>query len=337
MRLDLALIGRHPELSRRRARDVVEKGQVTVDGVLAREAGRDVDGGATILWDPHKKALPRARCSLPILHEDAHVLVVDKPAGLLTVPSAPGARDEDTALARVRDYAGRLRPRGSYAERVHRLDRDTSGALAFALSREARAGLVRIFRAHRIERRYLAIVDGEPRAEGGTVDAPLRESWVSGRRGVAHEGEKGWPARTHWHVRERLGGAALLEIELDTGRQHQIRVHLAHVGLPILGDPVYGRPRSGRPLAPRLLLHARALAFDHPVTGARVAVESPLPEDFSHALALLRLARHPSVRRRASPGRGRPARTVETAVDGGRRDTGQARPTPVRRARKGPA
>jgi 23S rRNA pseudouridine1911/1915/1917 synthase len=306
MRLDLTLVRRHPGLSRRRARDVIEKGQVTVDGTLVREAGRDVAEGATIHWDPNRKALPRARCSLSVLHEDAHVIVIDKPAGLLSVPSAPGAHHEDTALARVRDYAARLRPRGSYVERVHRLDRDTSGALAFALSREARAGLVRAFRAHRIERRYLAIVDGEPRADDGAVDVPLREAWVSGRRGVAREGEEGRPARTHWHVRERLAGAALLEVTLDTGRQHQIRVHLAHVGLPVRGDPVYGRPRRGRPPAPRLLLHAQALAFDHPVTGERVAVSSPLPEDFARDLAALRRAARSGPRRSGQRSRSRP-------------------------------
>jgi 23S rRNA pseudouridine1911/1915/1917 synthase len=302
MRLDLALIRLHPGLSRRRARAVVEKGQVTVDGALAREAGRDVAEGSAIHWDPHKKALPRARCSLPILYEDAHVLVVDKPAGLLTVPSAPDGHQEDTALARVRDYAARIRPRGSFAERVHRLDRDTSGALAFALSREARAGLVRAFRAHRIERRYLAIVDGEPRTDSGTVDVPLREAWVSGRRGVAREGEKGRPARTHWRVRERMAGAALLEVALDTGRQHQIRVHLAHVGLPVRGDRVYGRPRPGGLPAPRPLLHAWALAFDHPVTGERVAAKSPLPDDVSRALAELRRAARSGARGAGPPG-----------------------------------
>ena len=127
-----------------------------------REPGLEVDEGAAVVFDPNRKALPRVRCTLPILHEDEHVLVVDKPAGLLTVPSGPGEHDEDTALRRVQDYAHRLKPRVGYAERVHRLDRDTSGAIAFALSREARAGLIETFRHHRIERRYLAIVEGEP-------------------------------------------------------------------------------------------------------------------------------------------------------------------------------
>jgi 23S rRNA pseudouridine1911/1915/1917 synthase len=288
MRLDLLLIRKHPGLSRRRARDVIEKGQVSVGGERVREAGRDVPETAAITFDPNLKALPRARCTLPVLYEDEHVLVIDKPAGLLSVPTAPGAGEEDTALARVQDYARRKKPRGGYAERVHRLDRDTSGLLAFALSREARAGLIDTFRHHRIERAYLAIVGAEPRSEGGTIDAPLREEWVSGRRAVAGPGEEQRPARTHWRVRERLPGAALLEVRLETGRQHQIRVHLAHVGLPILGDPLYGRPARGRPLARRPMLHAFRLAFAHPVTGQRVSAESPPPEDFQRTLVALR-------------------------------------------------
>jgi len=288
VRLDLLLIRQHPALSRRKAREVIEKGQVTVGGTMVREPGLEVGEDAPVVFDPNRRALSRARCSLPVLLEDEHVIVVDKPAGLLTVPSAPGVHDEDTALRFVQAYAHRLKPRGGYAERVHRLDRDTSGALAFALSREARAGLIETFRHHRIERVYLAIVEGEPNADAGTVDAPLRQAWVSGRRGVAKPGEEQEPARTHWQVRERLPGAALLEVRLETGRQHQIRIHLAHVGLPILGDPVYGRPASGRPLARRPMLHAFRLAFAHPITGARVAAESPLPDDFRKALATLR-------------------------------------------------
>ena len=300
MRLDLLLIRHHPGMSRRKARDVIEKGQVNVGGNAVREPGLEVEEDAAVVFDANRKALPRVRCTLPILHEDEHVLVVDKPAGLLTVPTGPGEDDEDTALRRVQDYAHRLKPRVGYAERVHRLDRDTSGAIAFALSREARAGLIETFRHHRIERRYLAIVEGVPDAESGTVDAPMREAWVSGRRGVAKPGEGSQPARTHWRVRERLPGAALLEVQLETGRQHQIRVHLAHVGLPILGDPVYGKPPRGRPLARRPMLHAYRLAFAHPVAGTRVAVESAPPADFQKALAALRRAA-PQPTRRGGP------------------------------------
>ena len=288
MRLDLLLIRKYPALSRRKARDVIEKGQVSVGGELVREAGRDLPESAAIAFDPNRKALPKARSTLPVLYQDEHVIVIEKPAGLLSVPATRGAGEEDTALGRVQDYARRLKPHGGYAERVHRLDRDTSGALAFALSREARAGLIQAFRDHRIERRYLAIVVGQPKTDSGTIDAPVREAWVSGRRGVASPGEAAQSARTHWRLRERLADAALLELTLETGRQHQVRVHLAHLGLPILSDPVYGRPGRGRPLARRPMLHAAHLAFAHPVTGARVVVTSPLPADFERVLATLR-------------------------------------------------
>ena len=288
MRLYRLLIRQNPALSRRKARDVIEKGQVSVDGERVREAGRDVAESARVAFDPNRKALPKARCSLRILHEDEHVLVVEKPAGLLSVPTGPGATDEDTALARVSEYAHRLRPPGGYAGRVHRLDRDTSGALAFALSREARAGLIQAFRDHRIERRYLAIVAGHPPAESGTIDAPVRDAWLSGRRGVAAPGEPSRPARTHYRLRERFAAASLVELTLETGRQHQVRVHLAHLGLPILGDPVYGQAARGPSLARRPMLHAARLAFDHPVTGARVTVDCPPPADFERLLATLR-------------------------------------------------
>jgi len=300
MRLDLALIRLHPTLSRRRARDVIEKGQVSVDGTLVREPGQPVAEGARIAWDPNRKALSRVRCTLPILHEDEHVLVIDKPAGLLSVPTTPVPPDEDTALGRVRDYVARLRPRDGFVERVHRLDRNTSGALAFALSRPARAGLIRLFRDHRIERVYLAIVDRPPERDEGVIDAPLRDEWVGGRRGVARPGDEAVPARTRWRVRERLGAGALLEVTLETGRQHQIRVHLAHAGLPIVGDPVYGVPDgSGRGAARRPMLHAWRLGLDHPVTGQRLRAESPIPDDFSR---VLRSRRHAEPRVGPAPG-----------------------------------
>ena len=290
MRLDLLLIGKHPELSRRKAREVIEKGQLCVDGERVREPGRDVPETATLSLDRNRPALPRVRCSLGVLYQDEHVIIVDKPAGLLTVPSGPGARDEDTALARVLEYARRLDPRRGWAERVHRLDRDTSGAIAFALTREARAGLIETFRTHRIERTYLALVSGVPRTDGGSVDAPLREAWTSGRKAVARPGEAAEPALTRWRVRERFSGTTLLEVQLETGRQHQIRVHLAHIGLPIVGDPVYGREPThpGEARARRPMLHAFRLGFGHPITGERVAAESPIPEDMKSLLAVLR-------------------------------------------------
>ena len=287
MRLDLALIALHPELSRRRARDVIEKGQVTVEGRTVTEAGEAVDTDDDIVWDPNRKAVRRARLSLPILYVDDSVLVLDKPAGLLSVPTSPDAGDEDTALARVKDYARHRDPRHPYAGVVHRLDRDTSGALAFALTPEARGALRALFREHRMERRYLALVRGEPKTDTGTIDRPIADAYEGGRRRIARPGDDARPAVTLFTVRERFPGAALLELELATGRQHQIRLHLAHEGWPVLGDPVYGAAFRGVP-APRQMLHARLLAFTHPLTGAAVRAESPLPEDFRRAVAALR-------------------------------------------------
>jgi 23S rRNA pseudouridine1911/1915/1917 synthase len=289
MRLDVALVRLHPDLSRRKARDVITKGQVTVDGGLVREPGHSVGPDAVLAWDSNRRALPSARLALTSLYEDEHVLVVDKPSGLLAVPTSQEARDdEDTALRRVREYVRRLRPRRPYVGLVHRIDRDTSGALAFALSPDARSGLIDAFRDHRIERRYVALVAGAPRASEGVVDAPLRESYVSGRRGVARRGEPAREAVTRWRVLERFPRGALLEIALETGRQHQVRVHLAHAGLPVLGDHVYGGKVRPPVKVARQMLHARTLAFAHPLTGEPVRAESPLPEDFARALEALR-------------------------------------------------
>jgi 23S rRNA pseudouridine1911/1915/1917 synthase len=310
MRLDLALILRHPELSRRRARDVIEKGQVTVGSAVVQAPGQDVNEDALLRWDPNRKARPRARLSLPLLYVDDTVLVVDKPAGLLTVPSAPGLEGEDTVLARVKDYAAHLKTGRPYVGIVHRIDRDTSGAVAFALSPAARTGLRALFQEHRIERRYAALVEGAPGADRGIVDRPIHDAY-DGKRRLARPGEPSSPAFTRFWVLERFGRAALLDVQLETGRQHQIRVHLAHQGTPILGDPVY-RPK-GTPSPPlrvkRQMLHARVLAFVHPLTGVEVRVESPLPEDFQRALAELRkgsrsVAVSKPARRRTPPGRG---------------------------------
>jgi 23S rRNA pseudouridine1911/1915/1917 synthase len=291
-RLDVALISKHPELSRRKAREIVEKGQVSVDGETVTEPGRMLGPGSEIAWNPHKKALPRARLSLPVLYSDPTLVIVDKPAGLLSVPSGPGAPAEDTALLRVQDYAKHLPGRGAgFVGVVHRLDRGTSGALAFALDAPTRQALRALFREHRIERRYTALVEGTPESEGGEVTLPIRDAYVGGKRGVALHGEASRPALTRWRVIERFRGAALLDVELGTGRQHQIRIHLAHVGHPVIGDEAYRPAGAKAPVnARRPLLHARLLGFLHPLTARSVRAESPLPEDFRRALATLRTA-----------------------------------------------
>ncbi len=284
---------------------MIEKGQVSADGRTIAEPGRVVPLETKVVWDPNKKARPRARLSLPRLYADTSLVVVDKPAGLLSVPSGPGAEGEDTALRRVQDYAAHLPGRSGFVGVVHRLDRGTSGALAFALDPATREALRTLFRDHRIERRYTALVLGVPEGEGGEIALPIRDAYVGGRRGVARANEASRPALTRWRVIERFSRGALLDIELGTGRQHQVRIHLAHVGHPILGDTTY-RPPDGVPVplgAPRPMLHARLLSFVHPVTGVSVRATSPLPDDFRRALGTLRA----QPKRPKERGIGRPA------------------------------
>jgi 23S rRNA pseudouridine1911/1915/1917 synthase len=290
-RLDQRLRREQPSLSWARLRAAIEKGQATVNGSEQRDPGAPVSSRDAVVLDVNRKAVRAARSRFDRLHEDDHVLVLDKPAGLLTVPADPEASlDEDTVLARVREYMERRRGTRGYVGPLHRLDRDTSGAVAVALSREAHEAGREQFRAHGFDRQYLALVHGAPADDTGTIDAPIADAYVAGRRRIAVAGEASRPAVTHFVVRERFGEvAALLELTLETGRQHQIRLHLQRLGHPVLGDRVYG-PASGPP-APRQMLHAWRLAFAHPITGARIAVEAPVPEDFARLKRQLKARR----------------------------------------------
>ena len=278
-RLDQRLRREQPALSWARLRAAVEKGQVTVNGAEQRDPAAPVAPRDIVVFDVNRKAVRAARSRFDRLYEDEDVLVLDKPAGLLTVPAhREGAPDEDTVLARVREYMERRRGARGYVGPLHRLDRDTSGALAVALSRQAHEAGRELFSAHHFERLYLALVHGAPAADAGTIDAPIADAYVAGRRRLATADEPARDAVTHFVVRERFGAtAALLELTLDTGRQHQIRLHLQRMGHPVLGDQVYGP--AGGPAAPRQMLHAWRLAFPHPLTGARIAVEAPVPDD----------------------------------------------------------
>jgi len=221
---------------------------------------------------------------LQVVHEDADVLVVDKPAGL-TVHPAPGhprGTLVNAVLARVPDLSGiggSLRP-----GIVHRLDKDTSGLLVVAKTDAAYRSLAAQVRSHTVTRVYLALVRGAVRREAGVIAAPIgRHPTHRTRMAVTPRGR---PAVTHFAVRERLPGSTLLECRLETGRTHQIRVHLRHIGHPILGDPVYGgAPAEG---IGRQALHASRLEFTHPRTGTRVVYTAPVPADFAGLLAHLR-------------------------------------------------
>jgi len=301
VRLDQRVRADHPDLSWTRVRRAIERGQVAVNGVLERDPAREVTADASIDFDPARPAVRSARLDLPRLYEDREVLVVDKPAGLLTIASSPAGRaSEDTILRRVQTYIRHLHgPRG-YAGVLHRLDRGTSGALALALSREAHAAGRELFAAHKFDRWYLAIVKGVPVRKRGTIKALISDTYVSGRRKVVRRADQGREAVTHYVVREALRDAALLELRLETGRQHQIRLHLEQLGHPIVGDRVYvGRaaPTTGRlptsltrltsPTRP--MLHAWRLEFPHPLHHQLISTEAPIPPDFEELLRRLRL------------------------------------------------
>jgi 23S rRNA pseudouridine1911/1915/1917 synthase len=303
MRLDKYLIATHPGTSRRQALRAIEGGQVMVNGVVVREPGSLVDDESVLDWNPNRPVVRLVRLGIPILHQDEDLVVVDKPAGLLSVPTDAGDSDE-SALALVREWARRGGTPSRWAERVHRLDRDTSGGLLFALRPEARSALIELFASHRIDRRYVTLVARAPRDDRGEIDAPIRSEWRDGRRGIARPEEESLPALTRWRVLRRLGRSALLEVELFTGRQHQIRAHLAHAGFPVLGDPVYGSGAEASLRIPRLMLHARTLALTNPLTQRHIEVQSPIPGDMAEVLRLLEGGHDtPGPKARTRPGR----------------------------------
>ena len=310
MRLDLAVSQRFG-LSRRTARDAVRAGRVDVAGEVNDEPGADVPEAVDLHYDPNRPERRRVRSRLTVLAEDAHFLIVDKPAGLLSVQTAE--HESDTLFSRALSYLQHRYRRRAWVGVVHRLDKDTSGALAFARTREALHALQEQFKAHRIEREYVALVEGDV-ASGGVFDAPLVRDRGDRRRGIARLGEPGLSAVTRYRPLERFGRATLVSVRLETGRTHQIRVHFSSAGRPVIGDEVYRR-REGAPspiTAPRQMLHARTLGFAHPETGELVRAESPIPPDFAAVLAELR--RQQGQRKPAAP------------IEGGEKDPQKKRP-----------
>jgi 23S rRNA pseudouridine1911/1915/1917 synthase len=286
VRLDF-LVSQRFGLSRRAAREAVRAGRVDVGGSPRDEPGADVPEDAVLRFDPNRPEKRRVRSRLSVLMEDPRFLIVDKPAGLLTVQTAE--HESDTLVARALSYLQHRYRKRAWVGVAHRLDKDTSGALVLARTREALRDLQEKFRAHRIDREYVAIVEGDV-AKPGTMDAPLVADRGDRRRGVARPGEPGRRAVTRYRPLERFGKATLVSISLETGRTHQIRVHFAESGHPVVGDPVY-RPRGAPPpavTAPRQMLHARMLGFAHPGTGEPVRAVSPLPADVEELLRALR-------------------------------------------------
>lgn len=290
IRLD-KLVAERFGLSRRAAQDAVRNGRIDLDGERCDEPGREVDPDAPLAFFPNRPKARKVASRLRVLHEDRYVILVDKPAGVLSQPTE--LRERDTLVDRVARYLsvrhGGDRP---YVGVIHRLDRDTSGALALARSPQAVPAFQELFRAHDIERQYLAVVEGDVARGQGTINLPLKANRKDLRRGVArHPDEASRDAVTHYRVIERFGPvASLVACWLETGRTHQIRIHLAEIGHPVVGDPVYrpkGRPRTKASFH-RQALHAQTLGFLHPLTGERVRVEAPVAEDMAALILDLR-------------------------------------------------
>jgi 23S rRNA pseudouridine1911/1915/1917 synthase len=277
-----------------KAKALVTEGRVSVDGARALDPAMRVGSGARVDVAPsaprlRKGILPREA----MLHADADVVVVAKPAGVLTVPYDED--DRDTLLDQTRAALRRMdrRVRDPMVGAVQRLDKDTTGVLVFARNLEAKRSLEEQLRAHTVTRRYLAIVSGAMNdADFVTFIVQDRGDGLRGSWGTMpfHRGPPPPDAKrcvTHVRALEPLRGATLIECRLETGRQHQIRIHVSEAGHPIAGENVYVRGKT-RLDAPRPMLHATELAFDHPRSGERVRFELPPPEDFESALARLR-------------------------------------------------
>ena len=284
LRLDVALVSRGAAASRSQAQALVAAGRVTVDGRVRRASYRIAAGDAVAVAaesDDGGERLAAEEAPFGVAYEDAHLMVVDKPAAVVVHPGA-GRRRGTLAQALAGRAAGGPDP--ERAGIVHRLDRDTSGLLVIAKSDEAYAELTRMIRERLIERHYLALVAGHPDAGTGTIDAPIGRD--RGRRTqVSTRTDRPRSAVTHFAVRESLPRTALLDVKLETGRTHQIRAHLAAIGHPVCGDERYGGAACGARLGlTRQFLHSRGVRFDHPLTGEQIVCESKPPADLHRAL-----------------------------------------------------
>jgi 23S rRNA pseudouridine1911/1915/1917 synthase len=285
LRLDQALAKLLPEHSRSRIRTWIDAGRVSVAGATS-SAKQKLFGGervqVTPLPDPRTSAFAAQPLPLAIVYEDETIIVVDKPAGLVV---HPGSGHWEGTLANALLHHCPALAAVSRAGIVHRLDKDTSGLLVIAKTPTAQTSLVRQLQARTVRREYLALAQGII-AHGGSVDAPIARHPV--KRTAMAIVATGKPAVTHYEVRERFAACTLLLCRLETGRTHQIRVHLAALHHPLVGDPAYGR-RHGIAFH-RQALHAWRLGLTHPVTGAPMRWESALPADFAALLESLRTA-----------------------------------------------
>jgi 23S rRNA pseudouridine1911/1915/1917 synthase len=296
-RLDRALAAAVPALSRERVKALISGGHVADEsGTLVRDPSSKAKSGAYTLRVPEAAQAHNEPqdIALPIVYEDDHLLVVDKPAGMVVHPAA-GNFDGTVVNALLHHCAGRLSGIGGVARPgiVHRIDKDTSGLLVVAKTDVAHEGLAEQFARHSIDRRYLAVVSGLPNPAQGSVDAPLARSSANRKKMAITSVGRGKRAVTHYRLLEPLNQAALIECRLETGRTHQVRVHMASIGHSLLGDPAYGRSKIvHRQLLNQLdfkrqALHAAELGFEHPITKAPLSFKSAIPSDMQELLSAL--------------------------------------------------
>jgi 23S rRNA pseudouridine1911/1915/1917 synthase len=293
-RLDQALAALLPQYSRSRIQGWIEDGAVLVNGLGVKARDKVTGGEAAVVEArlPAETRIEAEKLPLDIVHQDAHIIVINKPAGVVVHPGAgnPGKTLQNALLAH--DPKLKRVPRAGL---VHRIDKDTSGLLVVARTLEAQTALVAELGEHEIEREYLAVCTGAMTG-GGTVDKPI-DRHRSHRLKFAVRSD-GREAVTHYRIEKRFREHTLVRVRLETGRTHQIRVHLEHIGYPIVGDPLYaGRKRYPKGASPELrdtlekfgrqALHAAKLTLTHPKSGRRVSFEAPLPADMKRLIAML--------------------------------------------------
>ncbi len=290
LRLDVFLAQQEGIRSRAEARRLIDAMCVQINGTRPQKAGqRLVEGDRVDVSIPVAEPTDLAPEPIPldVLFEDEWVLVINKPKGLVVHP-APG-HQTGTLVHALIHHLPELPVIGG-AERpgiVHRLDKDTTGALVVAKTEEAHVKLAADLKARRIKRVYIALVHGNVRSDAGSIDAPIGRHPTNRKRMAVVPG-RGRPAVTHFETLERFGRYTLLQLRLETGRTHQIRVHLAHIGHPVVGDTVYG-PNKPHLVDDGQALHAVEIAFFHPITGELINVRAPIPEGLQRVLSKLRL------------------------------------------------
>jgi 23S rRNA pseudouridine1911/1915/1917 synthase len=292
MRLDVIIASHISDCSRSFSADLIQKGEILVQGEV-KKPGYRVKAGDNISINipaPEPVLSEPEPGDIDILYEDKHIIVINKEPGLVVHP-APG-HNKGTLVNRLLYYCpelegigGKLRP-----GIVHRLDKDTSGTIVAAKNDAAHINLAAQFESRKIKKLYLALVYGVVKSESGSISLPIGRH-PSDRKKMSTVSRKSRSAETFWKVIERFNEATLLELDLKTGRTHQIRVHCAAINHPVLGDPVYGGKKAAKKLptsVPRQMLHAWRLEFAHPVTGEAMSFESPIPPDMEKVIEMLR-------------------------------------------------